>query len=261
MKHTVHFSHANGFPSPCYRKMFSYLLDEYDLSYIDTIGHQTKYPVTDNWGYLTKELIDSIERHHDMPVIGVGHSLGGVLNYLAACERPDLFKAIIMLDSPVYGRFKSSMIRLMKQLKLIDYITPGGRTKNRRNSWESKEQVYQYLKTKNLFKHFDEGCLDDYIEHGMQHNEDAVYLRFNRDIEYAIYRTIPHHLAKIKQHAIVPSGLIYGEDASVLRERDIKFMQNGLNFQVVSSKGTHLFPFEYPEAAAVALKGLIKKLL
>ena len=125
MKNIIHFAHANGFPSSCYRKMFSYLIDDYDLSYIDTIGHQVNYPVTDNWGYLTQELIDSIERHHDKPVIGVGHSLGGVLNYLAASQRPDLFQAVIMLDSPVYGYFKSSMIRLFKQLKLIDYITPG----------------------------------------------------------------------------------------------------------------------------------------
>ena len=261
MKHTIHFAHANGFPSSCYRKMFSYILDEFDLNYIDTIGHQTHYPVTDNWDYLTKELIENIERSHDNPVIGVGHSLGGVLNYLAASQRPDLFKAIVMLDSPVYGYFKSSMIRLFKQLKLIDYITPGKRTKNRRNVWQNKQELYQYLKTKALFKYFDEDCLNDYIEYGMQHNDDAVYLKFDSDIEYAIYRTIPHHLAKINKRVTVPKGLVYGEYASVLKPSDVNFMQNSLHFRVMSSKGSHLFPFEYPEAAANALKRVIGQLV
>jgi len=261
VKEIIHFAHANGFPSPCYRKMFSYLLADYDLSYIDTIGHKIHYPVTDNWLYLAEELIHNIERYHGEPVIGVGHSLGGVLNYLAACERPDLFKAIVLLDSPVFGFVKSHMIRLMKKLSLIDIFSPGKRTKRRKNIWKNRGEVYEYLKSKPIFANFDEDCLNDYIEFGMSHHEYEVRLRFNREIESEIYRTLPHHLGQLKSKLNIKCGLLYGDMTTVIKPRDIHFMQKKLGFEITAVKGGHLFPFEHPKIAAEALKAMIKRLL
>ena len=261
MKETIHFAHANGFPSPCYRKMFSYILADYDLSYIDTIGHELQYPVTDNWHFLVQELIANIERYHDMPVIGVGHSLGGVLNYLAASQRPELFKAVILLDSPVYGWVKSSAIKLMKRLKLINAVSPGRRTIRRRNTWDTREQLYQYLKSKPTFQSFDEDCLNDYIIYGMAHHEHHIQLRFNREIESAIYQTLPHDLGKLKAKIKVNVGLLYGKTSTVIKVRDLKFMQRFMGFEVAAVKGDHLFPFQYPKAAALQLKTMINTLI
>ncbi|MAZ39444.1 MAG: alpha/beta hydrolase [Legionellales bacterium] len=261
MKETIHFAHANGFPSPCYREMFRHLLDDYDLSYIDTIGHESQYPVTDSWTFLAKELIDNIMRYHTEPVIGVGHSLGGVLNYLAASQRPELFKAIILLDSPVYGGLKSRAIKFMKQFKLINAVSPGRRTIKRRNTWETRQQVYQYLKSKTIFQTFDEQCLNDYIDFGMAHHEQMIQLRFKREIESAIYQTLPHNLVKLKSTVNIPIGLLYGKSSTVIKVHDLKFMQRQLNFKTASVVGDHLFPFQHPKAAALALKNMINDLL
>ncbi|WP_426741489.1 alpha/beta fold hydrolase, partial [Pseudomonas aeruginosa] len=76
------------------------------------IGHDPDYLVGENWYNLVTEIIASIKRQAGQPVIAVGHSLGGVLSLLAAIEQPQLFKAVIMLDSPLIGAFKSSMVRL-----------------------------------------------------------------------------------------------------------------------------------------------------
>ena len=46
-------------------------------------------------------LIDYVERNAGgSAIIGIGHSLGGILTFLAAYRRPELFKGIIMLDPP-----------------------------------------------------------------------------------------------------------------------------------------------------------------
>jgi pimeloyl-ACP methyl ester carboxylesterase len=36
-------------------------------------------------------------------VIGVGHSFGGSLHYIAAVRRPELYERLVLLDSPMFG--------------------------------------------------------------------------------------------------------------------------------------------------------------
>src|SRR5437879_7411105 len=79
----LHFSHANGFPAACYRKMFSFLERDFEIRYVNTIGHDPRHPVTDSWPHLVAELIERLEGRRE-PVLGVGHSLGGYLTALAA---------------------------------------------------------------------------------------------------------------------------------------------------------------------------------
>jgi len=47
--------------------------------------------------FVLKELAE----HQQTQVITVGHSFGGVIAFIAACQRPELFKGLIMIDPPV----------------------------------------------------------------------------------------------------------------------------------------------------------------
>ena len=76
----IHFAHGNGFPSLAYRKLMNQLeMYGYEVIYIGKIGHNNDYPITDNWPYLVDELLLSIEKQADAPVIAVGPSLGGMI--------------------------------------------------------------------------------------------------------------------------------------------------------------------------------------
>lgn len=174
MRELIHFAHGNGFPSPCYRQLLNGLEARYDCCYIDRIGHNPQFPVTENWHYLVDEVINSIKEQSRQPVIAVGHSLGGVLSLLAAIEQPSLFRAVIMLDSPLIGRFKSSMVRLAKALGVIDRVTPAARTRGRRKHWQSREQLIAYLRTRVLFRTFTDECLQDYIDYGLKKRKTAT---------------------------------------------------------------------------------------
>jgi pimeloyl-ACP methyl ester carboxylesterase len=105
-RNILYFSHANGFPAACYRKFFSYLEPDFRISSITCIGHDPVYPVTDGWPHLVAQLIDHLSAHCRAPVVGVGHSLGGYLTFMAAVQRPELFNCIILLDAPILGYFK-----------------------------------------------------------------------------------------------------------------------------------------------------------
>lgn len=260
MKELIHFAHGNGFPALCYKQMLDGLTPYFDYCYIDRIGHDPVFPVSENWHNLISEIITSIQRQADRPVIALGHSLGGVLSLLAAIEKPELFKAVIMLDSPLIGSLKSNIVRLAKSLGVIDRITPAFRTRGRREYWENYEQLLSYLKTRDLFKTFTDACLNDYITYGLDHKEDGYYLRFDRHIEYQIYRTIPHIIPHYKGKLVTPAILIYGDKSTVVGKMELRYMKNKFNIACFKTSGTHLFPMEHPHEVAAQIIEVLSKL-
>lgn len=250
MREIIHFAHGNGFPSLTYSELLRRLETQYDLCYIDRIGHNPDYPVTDNWEHLVAEVIDSVRQQSKKPVIAVGHSLGGVLSLVAAIEQPQLFKSVIMIDSPLLGPVKSTMLRLAKALGVIDRITPAFRTRGRRIFWKNREDLIVYLKSRDLFKTFTEQCLKDYIDYGLDKNEEGYFLRFNRHIEYMIYRTIPHGLGLYEGQLKIPASVIYGNKSTVVYNMDIRYMKRHYQIEAYQLPGTHMLPFEDPEGVA-----------
>jgi pimeloyl-ACP methyl ester carboxylesterase len=260
MKELIHFAHGNGFPALCYKQMLDCLHKDYDYCYIDRIGHDPAFPVSENWHNLVLEVIASIQRQADRPVIALGHSLGGALSLLAAIEQPELFKAVIMLDSPLLGPFKSSMVRLAKAFGFIDHVTPAFRTQGRREYWKNREQVHSYLKSRSLFKTFTKEALEDYINYGLEQKEDGYYLRFDRQIEYQIYRTIPHIIPKYEGKLLIPAALIYGDKSNVVGKMDVRYMKKNFNIACFKTSGTHLFPMEHPQVVAKQIVEMLAKL-
>ena len=259
MTSPLHFAHGNGFPSPCYRQLLERLQTRFDCYYIDKVGHDPEFPVTDNWHALVDEVILSIKTRATEPVIAVGHSLGGVLSLLAALEEPSLFKAVILLDSPLFGRFKSSLVRFSKRLGMIDHLTPAFRTRNRCNHWNTREQVMAYLKSKTLFKHFTQACLDDYIDYGLTIDANGYSLRFDPEIEYQIYRTIPHAL-RHNEGLKVPTALIHGHKSRVIDTHDLRYMKKKYGIATFETQGTHMFPMEHPQEVAELIFSVVDKL-
>ena len=254
---TLHFSHANGFPAACYRRLFSHLECDFEIRYVNAIGHDPRHPVTDGWPHLVSELIEHVERHGE-PVLGVGHSLGGYLTALAALKRPALFRAIILLDSPILDRWKGTVLRMVKRFGLVDRVTPAGITRDRRAVWASSDEAYAHFRNKRAFRDFDAECLRDYVTLGMRPSPEGVRLAFDPSIEYRIYRTFPHAVAKELPTLRVPAGLICGRESADARQMGLALSRR--HFRVVRVEGGHLFPFEHPEAAARAIHEMARAL-
>ena len=88
MNRVLVFSHANGFPAGTYGTLFAaWAQAGWRVLALDRFGHDPAYPVTSNWRPTRDELIAFIERSGaDGPVHLVGHSLGGYLSLLVACN-------------------------------------------------------------------------------------------------------------------------------------------------------------------------------
>ena len=254
----LQFSHANGFPAWSYGAMLAELAPRYRIGAIEAIGSDPRYPVTEGWPRLVEQLIDTLEREQNgAPVFGVGHSLGAYVTFLAAAQRPELFRAIVMLDAPIIGPVKGRLIAAAKRYGIIDRVSPAGATRDRRSEWPSREEAKAHFHSRKLFRHFAPQCLDDYVRHGLAGAHGHVRLRIDPAVEYQIYRTIPHDMHRQLRHLAVPAGFVGGVQSDVLQRVGMAHMRH---FSKRRVPGGHLFPFEHPREAAAAIESLLQEL-
>lgn len=255
---TVFFAHANGFPAATYTKLFDALAPEYRVEHLGLHGHDPQFPVNENWYNLVSELIHHLEQR-DQPVWGVGHSLGGVLHYHAAQLRPELYRGVAMLDSPLLTRADQMVIRAAKRFGFIDRITPAGRTIGRREEFADHAEAHRYFAGKSLFRRFDPECLDAYIKHGLQLVGSTLRLRFDPATEISIYRNVPHTSAGCPQQLQVPLVMVRGLDSRVIMAHHTRLVRRVPKGEYMTLPGGHMFPLEHPLQTASLLKSFFSR--
>ncbi len=261
-KQTIHFAHANGFPAKSYSKLFSYLEDEFQVNYLALHAHNPKFPINDGWTRLRDELREELEkRYSGEKIIGVGHSLGGVLHFLLAVENPELYKAIVLLDAPVISRLSSFGLWSLKKLKMLDRMSLPRSTKFRRAFWESKDAAFEHFRQKEKFAGFDADVLRDYVEHGTIETETGVKLVFAPKTESNIYLTIPDNLPSHRGKLKVPAAYIGGTKSNEGKFARLGYMKKKFPIDFYTVEGTHLFPFEEPLKTAETTKKALHRLL
>ncbi|BAN47933.1 alpha/beta fold hydrolase [Metapseudomonas resinovorans] len=253
--HTIFFAHANGFPSATYGKLFSALAPDFRVEHLEQHGHDPRFPVNDNWENLVDELIHHLQARGE-PVWGLGHSLGGVLHYHAALRRPDLYRGVVMLDSPVLTLADRIVIRAAKRFGFIDRITPAGRTLGRREEFGDLDEARDYFAGKTLFSRFDPECLDAYVRHGLARQGENLRLKFDAATEISIYRNVPHRTPGRPQQLTVPLALVRGRQSKVVLPHHARLLKQVPRGEYLSFPGGHMFPLERPRETAELLKSV-----
>ena len=250
------FSHANGFPAPVYRKLFALLEADFRVRAVARYGHDPRYPVTDGWTALARQLVDFLE--HDCgaePAILVGHSLGGYLSLMAAKSRPDLVRRVILLDAPLVAGWRAQLLRLSKRTGLDDRFSPAGPTRRRRTRWPDLASVEAHFASKPAFRQWDAEMLRDYSEFGTVADPQGRALAFERDVEYRIYKTLPHRVGGLARHPFpVPVTFIGGRESNEIRMTGLGATRRVTAGRIVWTAGSHLFPFEHPHETALLIR-------
>jgi pimeloyl-ACP methyl ester carboxylesterase len=258
-KPKIQFAHANGFPSRTYTKLFSCLENDFEINFLERHAHNPTFPVSENWELLKDELHEEIESCYTQPIIGIGHSFGGILHYLLAAENPELYSQIILLDAPIISRISSFALQIGKKINLIDRFSPSKMTKFRRNLWKTREEAFEHFNAKPKFAAFDEDVLRDYIEHGTVETERGFELFFKPNIEAKIYRTVPHTLPQNRRNVIIPITYIGGTNSREGKLAGVNSMKRIKNLRFEIIEGSHLFPFEKPIETAELIKKIIHR--
>lgn len=262
MPDTLFFTHANGFPSGTYGKLFGALAPEFTVRHLEQHGHDPRFPVEDNWASLVDELLHHLQGLAE-PVWGVGHSLGGLLHLHAALRQPERYHGIILLDSPLLGSVDQWVIRVAKRLGFIDRITPAGRTLGRRQHFNDLDSARAYFRSKALFKAFDADCLDDYLRHGLkpvgEPDGGGLRLAFDPDTEIRIYRSVPHVSPGQPGRLPLPMAVIGGEASRVVLRHHARTARRLPRGEFHRMAGGHMFPLERPLETAELIRGVLRR--
>lgn len=258
---TLFFAHANGFPSPSYADFFDALQQQdHHVDYIEKVGLNSQYAITNNWPHLVLELEREIESRHQSPVVGIGHSLGGMLSFLLAQKRPDLYSHLILLDPPIINGWQNVIWWLSKRFGFSDRLTPAGASKKRRTHFASREQAYENLRGKRLFKDFTEKSFMAYMQHGLVDTDDGqVTLAIDLATELALFRTAPDDLWRYRKPLPMPGLYLTAQGSEFSRQPFAARLSKtaGMDYKVLP--GGHLFPQEHPEGAAQTITDWLKQ--
>ena len=263
-KTLINFVHANGFPSGSYKTFFNCLPAHHTVVALSKYGHQKEYPVSNNWQPQVDELIryveQQLEEHQQEKLVCIGHSFGGVISFIAACQRPELFEQLIMLDPPVLSGSAAFAVKLIKKTKFIDKFSPAGKAKVRRTHWPVGTNIEALFARRSLFKPFDKRCLHDYVQHGITEKNNQLELVFDAQVEADIFRNLATNLSQYKNKLTIPATLIYGTHTDVFpHEMFTKFVKLNPKITLETIEGGHMFPLESPEAVAKRISEIIDK--
>ncbi len=259
------FTHANSFPPGCYRLLTeAWQAAGWRVLATPMLGHQAQHPVTANWTHLADELLGFVDRElpKQQPVAWVGHSLGGLLSLMAAARRPAQSRAVVQLDSPYVRGWRAGLVRFGRLTGLSHRVPPAAIAHQRRNHWPDAEAVRAHFATKAFVQRWDARVFEDFLRECFEpHPAGGLRLRFRREVEAAIYATLPGNLSGHVRRLRAPLGFVAGTQSLEMRQGGLaatRALVGAAHWREI--EGTHLFPFEQPLATAQVVLELLAAL-
>ena len=202
-----------------------------------------------------------LDESHE-PAFLVGHSLGGILSLMCAARHPELARGVVLIDSPVIGGWRATTLGLAKRTPLIGALSPGRISQKRRHHWPDAQAAMESFAHKKSFARWDPQVLQDYIDHGTHDEGGQRVLSFDRDIETAIYNSLPHKLDSLLKRKPLkcPAAFIGGTHSAEMRQAGTDLTHQVVKARSMMLDGSHLFPMEKPIATAAAIEATLRNL-
>jgi pimeloyl-ACP methyl ester carboxylesterase len=248
----LHFYHANGMPLKAYGPLLSLLGLKHDVKALHgraTWPGMSGPPGKRSWQIYVDDLISFIEHQHDAPVIGVGHSMGGACTVMAAAQRPDLFRALVLIEPAMVSRGLAMMTRLMPKIAMSRFQPVKG-TLRKTDNWASRQDFMVFIRKFHGYQRFSEEAYRDLAEHGVVEKEDGrFHLTYSKHWEAHAYSTPPYlmrHMAGLPMPIVGIRGKPSFFFADSLWHSWQKHCPNAVFLE--DSRFGHLMPLENPEA-------------
>lgn len=259
----INLACANGFTPQTYAPALAPLFDRYRVV---SAPNRQLWPAAPpsaltNWQQLGDDLLAQLDAITDQPVIGIGHSVGGVATMYAAIKRPQRFSKLILIEptmlSPQYILWILSAMRTMGIEGRVRIVQ--GALKRRRE-WPSKDEAFTLLATKPLFKHWEPAAMRAYIETGLRPSANGVELVISPEWEAQIFKTIATDVWSLPQRVTVPTMVIHGGKTNIFTPLSAQLFQQrkrDARMELISEAG-HMVPQEQSAAVAALIQSFVK---
>jgi pimeloyl-ACP methyl ester carboxylesterase len=273
----LHFLHANGYPPDCYAPLLDLLKTQYRVfgMKLRPLWPDAKLDELEDWNPLSDDLLrflasftlTSSRRSFgsaEEPVIGVGHSIGGIVTLRAALREPERFKALVLLDPvlfPPYFIVTWNLARALGVGHRAHPLIPA--TLKRRREFDNLELVFRGYRSRRIFRYFSDENLKTYITGITKPKAGGGYeLVYTPEWESHIYYTgvwrdmeLWRNLKNLK----VPTLIVRGAETDTFWEsaaRLVKRKQPKIQIEAVS-QSTHLLPMERPQEVFEVMKSFL----
>jgi pimeloyl-ACP methyl ester carboxylesterase len=227
---------------------------------LDDRGHgQTKAPADPrrlkNWDVFGADLEAYLE-HLGKPVIAMGHSRGGVVSLMLAARRPDLIKALVLVDPTVLPLSWMWWWFLMKSVGLGHRIPIAARAAKRRFRWPDRRTLLESYRGKAVFRAWEDGFLEAYVREGIRENgRGQVELACHPRWESRCFAVCPHDVWKTIPRLKQPTLVVYGRSSDTFLPAAARRFQKVLpRARLIGLAGTgHFVPMEKPDETVAAV--------
>lgn len=263
----LHLAIANGFPAQTYQTMLHPLLSSYEaFSWLPrALWRPTPPPASaPTWKSMTDDLLAALAQQGCSDLVGVGHSMGGVVTLIAAVTQPHLFRGIVLLD-PVF--LPPSLLWSMRIARFFGkkQVVPLSRMAlKRRKSFASREEALLYWQSRPLFANWPKQVLTHYVEGMLVPDEsgEGFRLAWAPEWEAHYYETIDVHIWRYvrKVPASLPVLLVRGSQTDTLLPAAVVRLRRilpHLDFVQVEGHG-HLFPQSAPEVTGQIIQNWLQ---
>lgn len=262
----AHFSHATGLCAGTYTPLAEILGRDLNLFGMDDRGHGRTRAAADpgklhNWDIFADDLERFIE-HLGKPVVAMGHSRGGVASLLLAVKRPDLVRALILIDPTIIPFSWGWWWSLSKKIGQAKRIPIAATAARRKNGWPSQEAVLDSYRKKAVFQSWTDGFLEAYIADGTQATAHGqVELCCNPAWESRCFATCPHDIWKLVPQLSIPTLVLYGNNSDTFLTSAVKRFEAKMpHAKLVGFENTgHFVPMEQPQETRKAIVDFLKE--
>lgn len=262
---TLHFLHGNGFCAMTLAAMASQLPRDWQLCLTDVPGHglsDQPNRATPHWPGMALDIAQACANKlqaANTPVVGVGHSMGGILTLLAAAQRPELFKQIILLDPPMMPPKWVTGLSLLHYSGMWRHLGIVKKARTRTRLWANHQAMYKAMRSKGLYANWHSQALWDFVHFASKRTDDgSLTLACSPAWEAAIFGTPPQQFWHSVKRLQVPCSIVCAEDSySFVKPAAQRAARLNSQIQVVEYGQGHCFMLEQPGEAAMFLQQLI----
>jgi pimeloyl-ACP methyl ester carboxylesterase len=261
----IHLAHANGFPPGTYRLLAARLTDQYRVIALPTrpLWPDSAPDCIASWRPMAEDLAQALQSLGLEGILGVGHSLGGVLTLWAALDHPQLFRAVILIEPVILPPTLLWGSRLLRALGLRQRQPLVQGALRRRRTWPSRQACFDHFRGKSLFRNWSDRALWDYVESGTRPAPgDQVELAYPPEWEAHIFATPPVTIWRDVPRLSCPALIVRGERSKTFYPSALARMARLLpqaQSRTIPEAG-HLLPMERPEETAAAIRAFADSL-
>jgi pimeloyl-ACP methyl ester carboxylesterase len=181
--------HATGFCAALWTPVAEKLRAHFRVFAMDARGHgdssKPAPPAAYHWsqfGCDAARVAEALAAAHGPLALGLGHSFGGTALALAACERPELFACLVLLDPIVVPQDPEQRARMGRQNPLAE----GAR--RRRRVWPSRDELRARWSGRETFAGWEPRALELYLAEGFADLPDGrIELKCPPEVEAAVF--------------------------------------------------------------------------